>query len=195
MKRQGYPYNHLNMKGRTHNMKIIKKTIMFAIIMAMMLSIGYIKNHSAYADDYIDNPWKELLTDKESKTTNPEDSTAVTKEITKNGSKTKVDVAKVVIVKIAKKKKSAKKIRIIIKKVNNATGYQVRVYKKKALAKKNKKAICKKVIKKNIVKFVVKNKKLINQEKLFVKVRAYNSDAKGTKIFGAWSKVKKVKIK
>ena len=105
-------------------------------------------------------------------------------KVTKPG-KTKVKQA-------IKKKKSPKKISIKLKKVKGAKGYQVAVYKSKKYAKKNKKAIKKKYSKK--VKFTVKSKKFKKYKKLYVKARAYKLDGK-KKVFGKWSKVKKVKKK
>ena len=96
------------------------------------------------------------------------------------------------ISKIAKRKKSAKKMKITLKKVKGAKGYQVAVYKTKKNAKKNKKALIKKYIKK--VKYTIKSKKFKNKKTLYVKARAYKLDGK-KKVFGAWSKIKKSKAK
>ena len=90
-------------------------------------------------------------------------------------------------VKTASKKKSANKIKISLKKIK-AAGYQVAVFK----SKKSKKAIFRKYTTK--VKATLKSKKFKGKKKLFVKVRAYNLNNK-TKVFGAWSSAKKVKIK
>ena len=97
-------------------------------------------------------------------------------------------------IKKAYKKKSAKKLTIKIKKIKGVKGYQVRVFKSKKKAKKNKKAIVKKFIKKNKAKLVIKKKKLKKKKKLYVRVRAYKV-FNGKKIYGKWSKVKKVKVK
>ena len=94
--------------------------------------------------------------------------------------------------KAVKKKKSAKKIKVKLKKVKGAKGYQVAVFKTKKNAKKNKKALVKKYTTK--VKLTIKSKKFKKKKKLYVKVRAYTLD--GTvKVFGAWSKPKKTKKK
>ena len=90
--------------------------------------------------------------------------------------------------KNVKKKLSLKKIKVSLKKVDNATGYEVRV----ATSKKFKKTIYKKSYKK--VAFILKSKKFANKKKLYIKVRAYAVDGTN-KIYGKWSKVKKVKIK
>ena len=97
-------------------------------------------------------------------------------------------------VKKALKKKSAKKLTVKIKKLSGVKGYEVRVYKSKKNAKKNKKAIVKKFINKNKAKLVIKSKKLKGKKKLFARVRAKKIDC-GQTVFGAWSKPKKVKIK
>ena len=90
---------------------------------------------------------------------------------------------------VIKAKKSAKKIRITLKKQENVSGYQVAVYKTKKNAKKNKKAIVKKyAIKLN---FKIKSKKF-KRKKLFVRARAY-AIYTGKIYYGAWSDVKKVK--
>lgn len=100
--------------------------------------------------------------------------------------------AKAKIKKVTPKKKSAKKVKISLKKIKGATGYQVAIYKTKKNAKKNKKALVKKIVKKT--KVTIKSKKLKNKKKLFVKARAYALDGK-KKVWGKWSKIKKVKIK
>lgn len=97
------------------------------------------------------------------------------------------------IKKVSVKKKSSKKIKISLKKLKGAVGYQVAIYKTKKNAKKNKKALVKKIVKKR--KFTIKSKKLKNKKKLFVRARAYVFDANGKKNYGKWSKIKKVKIK
>ena len=92
---------------------------------------------------------------------------------------------------VIKAKKSAKKIRITLKKQENVSGYQVAVYKTKKNSKKNKKAIVKKyTIKLN---FKIKSKKF-KRKKLFVRARAY-AIYTGKIYYGAWSDVKKVKKK
>lgn len=100
---------------------------------------------------------------------------------------------KVKIKKIYKKKKSAKKIKLKIKKIVGASGYQVAIYKSKKTAKKNKKALVKRYVKFK-KKITIKSKKIKNKKKLFVKVRAFVLDGT-TKQFGPWSKIKKAKIK
>ena len=81
------------------------------------------------------------------------------------------------------KRLSAKKIKVKVKKVKGAKGYQIKVY-------KGKKTYYKKYTKKT--KITLKSKKFKKKKKLYVKVRAYKLDGK-KKVFGKWSKGKKVK--
>lgn len=97
------------------------------------------------------------------------------------------------IKKVWKKKRSAKKLKIKLAKVKNAKGYKVCVYKNKKKAKKHKKTIVTKYTTK--LKYTIKSKKLKNKKKLFVGARAYNVASDGTKVFGPWAKIKKVKVK
>ena len=94
--------------------------------------------------------------------------------------------------KAIKKKKSAKKIKVKLKKLKGVKGYQVAVYKTKKKAKKNKKALVKKYVKK--VKFTLKSKKFKKKKKLYIRARGFVYDGTA-RVFGKWSKVKKVKIK
>ena len=99
---------------------------------------------------------------------------------------------RVKIKKINIKKKHSKKVKIYLLKVSGANGYQIRIYTSKKRAKKNKKAL----ITKNIKSFrkVFKSKKLKNKKRLYVKARAYRNVGK-IKIYGRWSKIKKVRIR
>lgn len=99
---------------------------------------------------------------------------------------------KAVIKKVAVKKISSKKVKISLKKIRGVKGYQVAVYNLKKKSVKNRNAIIKKFVKKTNV--TVTSKKLKNKRTLYVKVRAYKLDGK-RKIYGKWSKAKKVKIK
>ena len=94
--------------------------------------------------------------------------------------------------KIQTKKKASNQIKLSLKKIKEAKGYQIAIYKTKKNAQKNKKAILKKYVKK--VKLTIKSKKLKNKNLLFVKARAYKLNG-NKKIYGKWSKIKKVKIK
>ena len=114
--------------------------------------------------------------------------TAVNSEGLNGTSTEKAALGRAAFSKNVKKKLSLKKIKVSLKKVDNATGYEVRV----ATSKKFKKTIYKKSYKK--VAFTLKSKKFANKKKLYIKVRAYAVDGTN-KIYGKWSKVKKVKIK
>ena len=94
-----------------------------------------------------------------------------------NAANVKIGKAKI---KKAKNVKG-KKIKLTLKKVKNATGYEVQY----ATNKKFKKAKTTK-----IKKLKVTLKKLKKKKKYFIRVRAFNKTTKG-----AWSKVKKVKVK
>ena len=96
------------------------------------------------------------------------------------------------IIKEAYKKKSAKKIKIKLNKLDSVAGYKICVYKTKNNAKKHKKAIVTKYTKKT--NYTIKSKKLKNKKKLYVSARTYKLKKK-TKVYGSWSKVVKVKIK
>lgn len=87
--------------------------------------------------------------------------------------------------KIVKKKRSTKKVKITLKKIKKAVGYQVKVSASRKF--KRSKTITKKVKR---VTFTIKNKKLKGAKKLYVKARAYKG-----KNYGKWSKVKRLKVK
>ena len=94
-------------------------------------------------------------------------------------------------VKKALKKKTAKKIKITLKKIQGATSYQVKVSIKKNFKNKKKLTITKTVKK---AKFTIKIKRLKKATKYYVKARAIKVVA-GKKYYGKWSSRKKVKIK
>lgn len=93
-------------------------------------------------------------------------------------------------VKLKKVKNIKKKaIQVKFKKAKNAKGYQITWSKSKKFTKK------KKITKsKYITKTSYKIKKLKKKKKYYIKVRAYNINGH-IKVFGPYSKVKKVKIK
>ena len=92
--------------------------------------------------------------------------------------------AKAKISKVDAKKKSAAKVKISLKKIKYAKGYQICIYGSKNNAKRNKKAL-----------IVKATKKLKNKKSLFVKARAYNLTVNKTKIYGRWSVIKQIKVK
>ena len=109
--------------------------------------------------------------------------TATTAAITA-AAPSRVTVKKVAIKK-ATKKKSAKKASIELKKVNGAAGYQVKVSTSKKFDKKTTVTVNAKSVKVTV-------KKLKANKTYFVKARAYKK-VSGSKVYGKWSKVVKVK--
>ena len=85
------------------------------------------------------------------------------------------------------KLKSIKKVKLSIKKVKKAKGYQVAIYSSKSDAKKNRRAILKKIVKKTKISLTLKNVK--NSKKVYVRFRSYTVK-KNKKKFGKWSKIK-----
>lgn len=131
----------------------------------------------------------------ESVTTSGKESVATsTRESVAETQATLVKPGKVIIKKAFNKKKSAKKIKLKIKKLSGVKGYQVAVYRTKKAAKNNKTALIKKYIKKNVANLVVSSKKLKNIKKLYVRVRAYSKNNSEI-AYGAWSNIKVVKAK
>ena len=98
-----------------------------------------------------------------------------------------VTVKKVTLKKVTSPKK--KTLKVQWKKVSDATGYQIQIGTNKKMTKN------KKVINIKKAKTVTKTiKKLKSKKKYYVKVRAYKT-VNGKKVYGAWSKPKKVKVK
>ena len=106
-------------------------------------------------------------------------------------------VYKTVVVKAPKQAKiktvknnKKKALTVKWKKVKGAKGYEVRIARNKKFTKGKKvKTI------KNAKKASLTFKKLKKNKTYFVKVRAYTLDPNGNKVYGDWSKVKKVKIR
>lgn len=115
---------------------------------------------------------------------------ATTKPVAPTKPVTKVTVGKVKIKKATKSKKS-KKVKIKLNKVAGASYYQVKVSIKKNCKGKKKVTITKKIKK---TSFSINIKKLKKSKKYYVKARAVRV-INGTKVYGKWSKAKKVKIK
>ena len=98
----------------------------------------------------------------------------------------KIDVpAKVKITSI--KNKKTRSVVVVWRKIKNVSGYEIQYALNKKLSK-NKKS---KLTDKNKLTL----KKLKKSKTYYVKIRAYNVNSKGTKTFGKWSAVKKIKIK
>ena len=96
----------------------------------------------------------------------------------------KVSVGKTAV-KSATKKKSAKKASIVLKKVSGVAGYQVKVSTSKKFDKKTTVTVNAKSVKVTV-------KKLKANKTYYVKARAYKK-VSGSKVYGKWSKVVKVK--
>lgn len=100
---------------------------------------------------------------------------------------TKVKLGKTKIAK-ASKKKNVKKIKLTLKKIKGAKGYQVKVSTSKKFKKKT---TVTKAVKKLTNTINIKKLKVV--KKYYIKARAF-SKTKGTISYGKWSKVKVVKI-
>lgn len=85
------------------------------------------------------------------------------------------------------KNSSSKKIKLTLKKVSGAKGYQVKYSTSKKFSKSSSKTTTTTKTSKTLTK-LTKNKTY------YVKVRAYKLDSAGKKVYGKWSKVKTVKV-
>ena len=110
--------------------------------------------------------------------------------------KTRVSISETSLGKVAKgkvkqaiKKKNPEKIKLTFKKLKNVTKYQIKISSTKKFKKKK---TIRRLVKK--AKTSLKIKKFRKAEKLYVKVRGVNIAGKN-KRYGAWSKVKRVKVK
>ena len=83
--------------------------------------------------------------------------------------------------------KKSKKVKVKWKKAKRAKGYEVQ-YARNSLFTKSVKT-------KSTKKLSLTIARLKKNKKYYVRVRAYTKDSSGKKIYGSWSKVKKVKIK
>ncbi len=110
------------------------------------------------------------------------------REITLYAHWKKIKVKRESIQKLYSKKKS---IIVKYKKQEGVSGYQVQASTSKKFAKK--KTITKTYTKKNVFKRTIKNLK--KGKTYYVRVRAYKKDSTGAKIYGKWSKVKKIVVK
>lgn len=102
-------------------------------------------------------------------------------------------IKKAKITKLTVKSRAKKKIRVVWKKVNKVTGYQVQVSKRKNF---------KKVIFKRSTsgrKLIIKSSKIKSKKTYYVRVRAFvtyrNENNKNIKVYGKVSKAKRVKVK
>lgn len=108
--------------------------------------------------------------------------------------KTKPKVGRAFIIKAKKKSKKARKALIKIRKVKGISGYQMYFYKTKKKAKNYKKPFRKQTILSNKTPVKVYRKSFKGKKKLYVIARLFKL-FKGARVYGDWSKVKKVKIK
>ncbi|MCR5703360.1 MAG: discoidin domain-containing protein [Eubacterium sp.] len=104
-----------------------------------------------------------------------------------NKKKTEVKKPKRVVIKKATKKKNSKKAKIVLKKLKNVKGYQIRYCDNKKFQ-----GYEQKTIKKKSVKITLKG--LMKRTTYYVKVRAYNK-VNGTKKYGKWSKKIKIQMR
>lgn len=95
----------------------------------------------------------------------------------------KISLKKAVISKV--KNVSGKKLKVTVKKVNGADGYQIQYSTKSNM--KSAKTVTSSKKTKTI-------SKLSKGKKYYVRVKAYKKDSTGKKVAGKWSKVKKVKV-
>lgn len=146
-----------------------------------------------------DNWGEDIFTTEHQETTTEAEATTVPetteKEVTTAKVETTIDGAAVYtgnsqatpVIKKAIKKKSAKKATIKLRKVIGVNGYQVKVSVNKKFKKKATVTVAS-----NKASIVVK--KLKAGKKYFVKARTYTI-VNGKKVYGKWSKVKKIKNK
>ena len=95
----------------------------------------------------------------------------------------RISLKKAVISKV--KNVSGKKLKVTVKKVNGADGYQIQYSTKSNM--KSAKTVTSSKKTKTI-------SKLSKGKKYYVRVKAYKKDSTGKKVAGKWSKVKKVKV-
>ncbi|MGN1218151.1 MAG: hypothetical protein ACI4TD_09250, partial [Phocaeicola sp.] len=120
--------------------------------------------------------------------TTQKQTTNQTTTATQTTTKTTAVTVKASKVKKGTKSKSSKKIKLTLKKIKGAKGYQIQI----STNKKFKKKLVKKTVKK--VNVTIKSKKIVNKKKLYARVRTYKV-INGKKYYSKWSKAKKVKIK
>lgn len=111
------------------------------------------------------------------------ESTAVSTSLTLYAHWTKVTVAKESIKSI---KSSSRKVYTVAKAISGAKGYQLKYSRSKSFSGS-------KYLTRASVK--ITTGKLTKNKYYYVKVRAYKLDSKGSKVYGAWSAYKMIKIK
>ncbi len=108
--------------------------------------------------------------------------------------KKKPKVGRAVIIKAKKSSKRARKAFIKIRKVKGISGYQMYFYKTKKKAKKHVKPFRRQTILSNKTPVKVYRKSFRGKKKLYVIARLFKL-FKGARVYGSWSKVKKMKVK
>ena len=156
----------------------------------IIASIGEVNNTSKEKIEAAREAYNKLTSDEKALVTNYATLTAAeTKynEIVKNNSanQTVMSTSKVKITSAKNNKK--KSIVVKWKKISNAKGYNLQYALNKKFTKSKKTKIT--------TKSTLTIKKLKKGKTYYVRVRAYNTDSKGTKVYSKWSSVKKVKIK
>jgi hypothetical protein len=97
--------------------------------------------------------------------------------------------------KSATKKKNKAKITLALgKKINGIKGYEIRFYKSKNAAKKNKNALAKITVVGGMKNIKVSVKKIRKRKNMFVRVRGYKT-VNGIRIYSKWSNIKKLEVK
>ena len=103
-----------------------------------------------------------------------------------NPSDTEKVTVKKSAIKTAKRSQNNKKLKVTLKKVRGASGYQIKYSTSKKFTKKTTKTIK--------VKGTTKTIQKLKKKTYYVKVRAYKK-IKGTTYYSKWSTVKKVKVR
>lgn len=178
--------------------KYVQKIFVYILVMTVLLSpVNSLNIINASADgfdgDIIQNPWEnsykdnedidDLLPDEEKNSTGGNTTTVSKNKATKIFKKS----LKTKVVSATKTKKSAKKAKIILKKVKNALGYQVQYSTNKKFIKAKTKTL-----KYKKYKFTIK--KLKPGKKYYIRARAYGK-YKGKIYYSAWTARKVIKIR
>ena len=103
-----------------------------------------------------------------------------------NGEKTEKVTVKKTAIKTAKRSRNNKKLKVTLKKVRGASGYQIKYSTSKKFTKKTTKTVK--------VKGTTKTIQKLKKKTYYVKVRTYKK-VNGTTYYSKWSAVKKVKVR
>ncbi len=183
--------------------KIIKRTLIYltvAIVTVGMNTVTFAATQNDYDGDIIENPWADLFKDdnKDPGDLEPDDKNNQKDNDSKNNStdNTKSNVTedtvkktlKTTVVSATKKTKSAKKAKVVVKKITVLKNVKYQI--KYGTNKKIKKFRIK-TFKKNKITLI----KLKANKKYYVKARAYVVANNKKTIYGEWTKIKAIKIK